>query len=68
MQDSGGNVGSKLATEDMNTGTARDDSKLPSCPCKDPTCPSAHGSAGCQVRMPRLCQVCKAHADKQAGK
>ncbi|KAI7781798.1 hypothetical protein LA080_014288 [Diaporthe eres] len=60
--------GEKLATEDMNAGTARDDTKLASCPCKDPTCPQGHGSRGCSVRMTNLCATCKAHKDKQPKK
>lgn len=54
-----------LATEEMTAGTARDDSKLPSCPCKDATCPQGHGSAGCQVRLSKMCSTCKAHYDKK---
>lgn len=60
--------GEKLATEDMNAGTARDDTKLASCPCKDATCPKGHGSRGCTVRMTNLCADCKAHKDKQPKK
>lgn len=55
--------GEKLATEDMNASTAKNDTKLSSCPCRDETCPKGHGSSLCGVRMPNLCQVCKAHHD-----
>lgn len=60
--------GEQLATEDMNANTARDESKLASCPCNDPTCPKGHGSKGCGVRMTNLCQDCKAHKEKKAKK
>lgn len=60
--------GEKLATEDMNASTAKNDTKLSSCPCRDPTCPKGHGSNLCGVRMPNYCQICKAHNDAKPRK
>lgn len=70
MPDYGGSVISseELALEKMDAGTARDDTKLPSCRCADPTCPKGHGSKQCGVRMANGCADCNAHAAKKSKK